>query len=61
MLLPRFGNMGKELAAYNTQLFAERVMPKVKGLFSEWEDRWWPQPMARAERAAVQPPLLAAE
>jgi hypothetical protein len=36
-------------------------MPKLKGLFSEWEDRWWPQPMPRAERATVQPPLLAAE
>jgi hypothetical protein len=28
---------------------------------SQMTDRWWPQPMARAERAAVQPPLLAAE
>ncbi len=61
MLLLQFGSMGKELAAYNTKLFADRVLPQLKGLFSEWEDRWWPQPMARAERAAVQPPLLAAE
>jgi hypothetical protein len=53
--------MGKDLAAYNTKLFADRVLPKLRGLFSEWEDRWWPQPMARRERAAVQPPLLAAE
>ena len=60
MLLLQFGSMGKELAAYNTKLFADRVLPQLKGLFSEWEDRWWPQPMARAERAAVQPPLLAA-
>jgi hypothetical protein len=52
--------MGKELAAYNTKLFADRVLPQLKGLFSEWEDRWWPQPMARTERAVVQPPLLAA-
>ena len=36
-------------------------LPQLKGLFSEWEDRWWPQPMARAERAVVEPPLLAAE
>ena len=60
MLLLQFGSMGKELAAHNTKLFAERVMPRLKGLFSEWEDRWWPQPMARTERAVVQPPLLAA-
>jgi alkanesulfonate monooxygenase SsuD/methylene tetrahydromethanopterin reductase-like flavin-dependent oxidoreductase (luciferase family) len=61
MLLLQFGNMGKDLAKYNTQLFAERVLPRLKGLFSEWEDRWWPQPMATAERAVLAPPLLAAE
>ncbi len=53
MLLMQFGSMGKDLAAYNTKLFAERVLPKLRGLFSEWEDRWWPQPMARPERAQV--------
>ena len=51
MLLLQFGNMGKDLAKYNTKLFAEQVMPKLRGLFSEWEDRWWPAPMAQAERA----------
>ena len=53
MLLLQFGNMGKDLAKYNTKLFAERVMPKLQPLFGEWEDRWWPQPMARPERAEV--------
>jgi hypothetical protein len=43
------------LAAYNTKLFAEQVMPKLRGLLSEWEDRWWPQPMPRPERAAPVP------
>ena len=64
MLLLQFGNMGKELAQYNTRLFAETVMPRMKGLFSEWEDRWWPQPMARETRvtpAAFHPGALAAE
>ena len=45
MLLLQFGNMGKDLTKYNTKLFAEKVMPKLKPLFAEWEDRWWPQPM----------------
>ena len=45
MLLMQFGNMGKDLAMYNTKLFAEKVMPQLTDLFSEWEDRWWPQPM----------------
>src|SRR5215472_5674988 len=45
MLLLQFGNMGKDLASYNTGLFAERVLPQLKPLFSGWEDRWWPQPI----------------
>ena len=49
----QLSSMGKELAAYNTKLFAERVLPRLKGLFSEWEDCWWPQPMARPERAQI--------
>ena len=61
MLLLQFGNMSKDLAQYNTRLFAEQVMPQLGDLFAEWEDRWWPQPMPGAARAAVQPPLLAAE
>ena len=46
MLLMQFGNMGKELTQYNTKIFAEKVMPRLKTRFSEWEDRWWPKPMA---------------
>ena len=30
MMLLQFGNMGKELAKYNTRLFAEKVMPKLQ-------------------------------
>jgi alkanesulfonate monooxygenase SsuD/methylene tetrahydromethanopterin reductase-like flavin-dependent oxidoreductase (luciferase family) len=55
MLLMQFGNMGKDLAKYNTQLFAEKVMPQMTDVFSEWEDRWWPQPMARDARAPLTP------
>jgi len=55
MLLLQFGNMGKDLTRYNTKLFAERVMPQMKDLFAEWEDRWWPRPMAAAARAQVAP------
>ena len=55
MLLMQFGNMSKDLAKYNTQLFAGKVMPQLTDLFSEWEDRWWPQPMARDARATLTP------
>ena len=34
MLLLQFGNMGKELAKYNTKLFAEAVMPRLQPLFA---------------------------
>jgi alkanesulfonate monooxygenase SsuD/methylene tetrahydromethanopterin reductase-like flavin-dependent oxidoreductase (luciferase family) len=53
MMLLQYGNMSKELTKYNTKLFAEQVMPKLKPLFAEWEDRWWPKPMDKASRAVV--------
>jgi len=53
MLLMQFGNMGKDLAQYNTKLFADKVMPRLTDLFAEWEDRWWPQPMNREARASL--------
>jgi alkanesulfonate monooxygenase SsuD/methylene tetrahydromethanopterin reductase-like flavin-dependent oxidoreductase (luciferase family) len=53
MLLLQYGNMSKELTKYNTKLFAEQVMPKLKPLFSEWEDKWWPKPMDKSARAAL--------
>jgi alkanesulfonate monooxygenase SsuD/methylene tetrahydromethanopterin reductase-like flavin-dependent oxidoreductase (luciferase family) len=55
MMLLQFGSMGKDLAKYNTKLFAERVLPQLRGLFSEWEDKWWPEPMAQGERADPAP------
>jgi alkanesulfonate monooxygenase SsuD/methylene tetrahydromethanopterin reductase-like flavin-dependent oxidoreductase (luciferase family) len=55
MLLLQFGNMGKELTRYNTRMFAEHVLPHLQGLFAEWEDRWWPKPMAAAARARLAP------
>ena len=53
MLLLQYGNMSKETTKYNTRLFAEKVMPRVKDLFGDWEDKWWPKPMAKSQRAAV--------
>ncbi len=54
MLLLQYGNMSKELSFHNTELFAKRVMPQLRDLFeNEWENRWWPKPLPRDERAAV--------
>jgi len=32
---------------HSSRLFAEKVMPKLRGLWPEWrdEERWWPKPM----------------
>jgi alkanesulfonate monooxygenase SsuD/methylene tetrahydromethanopterin reductase-like flavin-dependent oxidoreductase (luciferase family) len=52
MLLLQFGNMGRDLALYNTELFAKKVKPQLQDLFEkEWENRWWPKPLPAAERA----------
>jgi hypothetical protein len=51
MLLLQFGNMGRELTGYNTELFAKRVLPQLRDLFDdEWENRWWPKPLGQEER-----------
>jgi alkanesulfonate monooxygenase SsuD/methylene tetrahydromethanopterin reductase-like flavin-dependent oxidoreductase (luciferase family) len=53
MLLMQFGNMDRELTLHNSELFAKRVMPQLAGLFDDrFEDRWWPRPLPREERAA---------
>ena len=62
--LMHVGNMPKEKCMYSTKMFAEKVLPQLRDVFAEWEDRWWPQPMDRAERAVLpsfQPAALAAE
>ena len=51
MLLMQFGNMSTDVTRYNTRLFAEKVMPKLKPLFGEWENRWWPRPIDQRQRA----------
>ncbi|HSJ96558.1 MAG TPA: LLM class flavin-dependent oxidoreductase [Myxococcota bacterium] len=52
MLLLQFGNMGRDLTAWNSELFAKRVLPQLRDLFDDrWENRWWPRPLPREERA----------
>ena len=53
MLLCQFGNMSRELAVYNIELFAKRVAPELRGLFDDrWENRWWPKPLGGEARVA---------
>ena len=55
MLLLQFGNMGKDLTKYNTELFAQKVLPQLRGIFSGWEDHWWPRPLGAQERVTPSP------
>ncbi|MGF1597974.1 MAG: LLM class flavin-dependent oxidoreductase [Acidimicrobiales bacterium] len=51
MALAHFGNMDKDLVKYNLQLIGQKVLPELRGLFEdEWEDKWWPTPMAIEDR-----------
>ncbi|MEQ9125739.1 MAG: LLM class flavin-dependent oxidoreductase [Alphaproteobacteria bacterium] len=61
MLLMQFGNMSRDVAMYNTRLYAEHVLPQLRDMWDDaWENRWWPKPMARAERSTPLPRNLAA-
>ncbi|MEI8153022.1 MAG: hypothetical protein WCG92_15680 [Hyphomicrobiales bacterium] len=43
MTLLHFGNMSKEVTTYNTRMFAEKVIPKLRSRFSQWDDNWFPR------------------
>ncbi|MDH3602600.1 MAG: flavin-dependent oxidoreductase, partial [Candidatus Tectomicrobia bacterium] len=52
MLLCQMGNMPDALARENTQRFAQDVMPQLRGLWSDYEDRWYPQPLSNPAHPA---------
>jgi hypothetical protein len=41
--------MPADKCMYSTKLFAEKVMPKLRGIFPEWadDDRFWAHPIAK--------------
>ena len=45
------GSMPTELALKTTELFAREVMPHLRDMWSEWEDKWSPRPLSTSERA----------
>ncbi|MBI2963836.1 MAG: LLM class flavin-dependent oxidoreductase [Deltaproteobacteria bacterium] len=59
IVLCQFGNLSRETTLRNTDLYAREVMPHLKDLWSEWTDRWSPQPLARPPRALGAAPLPA--
>ena len=51
MILNQFGSAPHELALENIELTAKKVLPKLRHLWSDYEDHWWPQNAIR--RAAT--------
>jgi alkanesulfonate monooxygenase SsuD/methylene tetrahydromethanopterin reductase-like flavin-dependent oxidoreductase (luciferase family) len=51
MLLLQMGSMPRDVALYNTRMFAERVMPHLRDKFNDFEDKWYPKMMPESERA----------
>ncbi len=49
--LLHFGDMPTSLCKYSTELFANRVIPRIRPIWNEYEDHWSPRPMPKAERA----------
>lgn len=49
--LLHIGDMPLEKTLYNTELFAQRVAPQLRGLWDGYEDHWMPKPMPREDRA----------
>ena len=56
MVLLQYGNMRRDLATYNTDMFAKYVRPQIENIFeNEWEHHWWPEPMSAADRVGGNP------
>jgi alkanesulfonate monooxygenase SsuD/methylene tetrahydromethanopterin reductase-like flavin-dependent oxidoreductase (luciferase family) len=51
--LCQFGNMSSDLAKYNAELMATKVLPEIREMFeSEWKDEWWITPSESRVRMA---------
>ena len=50
--LMHMGDMPDWKVRYSTQLFAEKVMPRLRNMWPEWDhdDRWWCKPLAERVR-----------
>jgi hypothetical protein len=44
------GSAPMELTNRSTYLFATKVMPHLRPIWSEWADRWWPKALPEDKR-----------
>jgi alkanesulfonate monooxygenase SsuD/methylene tetrahydromethanopterin reductase-like flavin-dependent oxidoreductase (luciferase family) len=51
MCLMQFGNLPREQVLKNTELFAREVKPHLEGMWSDYEDNWWINPLPAEQRS----------
>jgi len=54
MVILQIQSMDRQLTEYNSRLFADKVLPKLRGIWSHegYEDHWWPQGATRGRQPA---------
>lgn len=52
MVLLQHASMSTELTKHNTRIFAEKVLPRIRGIWDDegWVDHWWPQGATRGQQ-----------
>lgn len=53
MVLLHIGSMPKELTEKNIRLFTQEVMPGLKDMWTDWDNRWWLKPVGQASEMAT--------
>jgi alkanesulfonate monooxygenase SsuD/methylene tetrahydromethanopterin reductase-like flavin-dependent oxidoreductase (luciferase family) len=50
--LMHIGDMPADKCAYSSELFARKVIPNLRPIWKEYEDRWSPKPLSAADTVA---------
>jgi hypothetical protein len=50
MVLNQFGSIPHDLAMENIRLTATKVVPNLKQMWPEREDKWWPRALRSPQR-----------
>jgi alkanesulfonate monooxygenase SsuD/methylene tetrahydromethanopterin reductase-like flavin-dependent oxidoreductase (luciferase family) len=53
MMLLQLGNLSHERTMRNVELTATKVLPHLRDLWSEWDDKWWIKPISEERRAPL--------
>ena len=50
MILNQFGSIPHATAMENIKLTAQKVVPNLRHLWPEWEDKWWPHALRSPQK-----------